>query len=299
MIGFRGVVCLILMLLGLKLAAADVTHQEAESGESTLSMELQAGVELDSGVVVEFPPPLRLASESDAALKQLEKIASRHGWKRFSWNSVNAPLLIKVQSVKNGDGDTIGHEVHSAFIAYAPLGKLRDEQIMEATFGKVDQEAKKESTTLIKLESEELEKLGLTPNADEHESYARIAFPILKKVVVEGIIQMQGQDTEKSVMLAWKLAADIDSAPATWVGIKPNSVGTLVRSDPKPYRGLAGYMAVSQTGLEENQLLIESHLVIHEPTDWFSGSKLLRSKLSTLMQENARSMRRKLRKLDE
>lgn len=288
------VVCLTLCLVG-AVRADDETQGNSET--LPLLSELQEGTALTEDVSAALPSPLVLAEEQSVAQEQLEELAGRHGWKRFSWISVNAPVVIKIQAIEDKNKNSIGHQIYSAFIAYAPVEKLRDEQLMEATFGKVEQEAKKEATTLVKLEAEDLTALSLSPELPKGEGYARIRFPILKKVIVKGIIHMQTKDTGRSVQLAWKLDSGIEQEQATWHAMKPNAVGTLVPTDPENYQGLAGYMSVTQTGLEDNQLLVETHLLIHEPQDWFSGSKLLRSKLSTLMQENARSLRRKLRKL--
>lgn len=277
---------------------------QAEDDSSTtaskqlkLLVELQEGTQFTEEVSASLPAPISLDTDPGKAKEQLETLASKHGWKRFSWNSVNAPVLIKIQAIEDENNNSIGHQVYSAFVAYAPVEKLRDEQLMEATFGKVEQEAKKEATSLQKLEPDDLEALSLNADLPDGEAYARITFPILKKVIVNGIINMQTRDTGRAVQLAWKLQSDIEKEPATWYAMKPNAVGTLVPTEPKEYQGLAGYMSVTQTGIDENQLLIETHLLIHEPKDWFSGSRLLRSKLATLMQENARSLRRKLRKL--
>ncbi|MEM8733892.1 MAG: hypothetical protein AAGG44_06715, partial [Planctomycetota bacterium] len=81
----------------------------------------------------------------------------------------------------------------------------------------------------------------------------------------------------------------------TWAALSTNDLGEPVEGKAQPYHGLGGYVSIMPTGLEENQLLVESRMILHEHADWFSGSRYLRSKLPLSLQSSAKDLRRKLR----
>jgi hypothetical protein len=68
----------------------------------------------------------------------------------------------------------------------------------------------------------------------------------------------------------------------------------LDQTDSHPYEGAGGYMHVAKLSDPSGACLIETWMVLHEPTEWFRGSNLLRSKLPLMIQESVRKFRRHL-----
>lgn len=286
-----------------------VSGDETES--SSLATRLQTvGIALPNTPNVILPAPaIQLSMPTDEREALLQELAGRHGWEKFARRGLNTPLHIKSEYVLNDQGERIGHSIYSAFIAYAPIGKLRDEQLMESVFGKLDS-ASQDGTQIADLSDAELATLGLEDSKVGTSKYAKLKMTLLKKVVIEGVLHIELQDNEDAILMNWILESEfpdreaqsppdtsLNSLSNTWVKLLPNRVGKRVPTEPVLYQGLGGAMSVTQTGLAPDQFLVESRMVIHEPSDWFSGSKLLRSKFSLMMQESAKNMRRKLLKL--
>ena len=82
--------------------------------------------------------------------------------------------------------------------------------------------------------------------------------------------------------------------PTVWQSIPRRAKGDKDLGPPTPYRGLAGYLQVTQLEFQPGAILVECHGVLVEPTGWFGGRNLLASKLPIVAQDNMRNFRRKL-----
>ncbi|QDT12409.1 hypothetical protein [Planctomycetes bacterium K23_9] len=273
---------------------------------SPLSFSQDAGVQPASllqevvGPGVEIPglgktavlPPMLAAEltppERAAALKSV----SRGGdWKRFSRKSVVAPLSIDLEYLKNSEGERMGHRVHLAFVVHASLETLKDQDLMKQMFAGESKPEDADTVESEKITVDELSQRGIAP--DDKTSFSVIQFPLLDKVTVKGVLQIQQTTKDDTIVLAVKVDPRFSTRNA-WAPISE-------KGDPdwRPYQGAAGYLSVTRlsetdgTGLS-NACFIESRFIIYEPTDWFRGSNLLRSKIPLLLQESARKLRRKL-----
>ena len=61
---------------------------------------------------------------------------------------------------------------------------------------------------------------------------------------------------------------------------------------PQPYGGAGMYLKITKLHEPAGALFVEQHIVFAEPTGWFDGANLLRSKLPLVVQSNVRDMRR-------
>jgi hypothetical protein len=155
------------------------------------------------------------------------------------------------------------------------------------------------------LSVEVLKKVGIDTSGSELRRFSTMRVPLMNRVVIEGTARIERFEKDDSVIIAWQLeprfssddvknSSDITAYANRYRKVVRNELGKEVESEPVSYMGCGGYMAVTQTGLEENQLLIESRMAILEPDEWFAGSNFLRSKFPAALQESAQNFRRKL-----
>ena len=262
----------------------------------------EVGIEIPGGASVPLPKPLLAGELSvDARQEKLTELAGKITWERFSKNHIASPVALQISSLKNAGGEAIGHNIHNAFVAYAALDRLRDKDLMEATFGG-SSGGKGEPAVMRELTPAELADLGIGALDASQEGYVKMELKLLNKVVVRGVVHLEKREAEDWFQIYWDLDPKLSARTAnkelanTWVALTPNQVGVLEESSPLAYQGCGGYMCVYETGLGENQLLIESRMILHEPIEWFHGSYSLRSKLPTSLNESAKSFRRTLPK---
>lgn len=300
-----------LAVLAIATFSSSATGQDAWPGRMG---DLIAGGLVIGGQDVKLNAPKfdpRSPSEERSAAQ--ERLAGAHGWKRFSRNSVVAPVKIELAYLKNESDQRIGHRVHVAYVVHAGLDTLRDADLMGDLFGKPsdgdsdhDDETARESSEgeesflSEELDPKELAALQIEP--EEGVSYGWLEFLLLKKVDLQGVIRSQRWEEENFVAISWELDdrfSDQNPAHETyrneWIRRDRGPNGELMLSDPKPYSGVAGYLVISTIAGLGNASLIEAEVVLHEPEGWFNGSSLLRSKLPLILQESARRFRRGLK----
>ncbi len=271
---------------------------------------IQQGIQVPSADWVRLPEPsLRDGQTEEEQTAALETLAGKLGWERFARDSVVAPVRIKTSYVTNAEDQRLGHLVHSAFIVYCPLDQLRNQQLMEATFGRPSQKSDGDSAGFRDLTEAELQSLDIADYDQDREGYAVMEMLLLNKIQLRGVVHMRKREADNWFQLAWEMdprftlatqddLATEDDAPVlrnTWTKFSPNAVGKLQPGVPQAYQGCGGYMTVTATGRAPNQLLVESRMVLHEPAEWFAASNALRAKLPLSLQASARDFRRKLK----
>lgn len=252
---------------------------------------------LDDQTCVLPKPSLQPGLDAAARKEVLDDLAGGRGWKHFSRKSISAPVAIKVQYVKDANGERIGHQVHSVFVAHASLETLKNAELMEQMFLQPESSNEEsEDFSASELEPAELKAAGIEAVA-EHESYRLVELPLLKKVIVRGVMRSQRLVSDDSVTLVWEIDPRFTGDATnrnTWASVSTDDSETLVEGEKQPYRGAGGYMHISELSELENACLVESYFVLHEPSEWFRGSAMLRSKLPLLLQDSAKKFRRKL-----
>ncbi len=289
------------------------------------------GVDIPSVGWVPFRP-MALHDQSTGSETQhsdpqtiLSSLSGRYGWERFSSDSLAAPVVIEIESLNYPSGEPAGYLAYSAFIAYARLDMLRDRNLMEATFGPEADSVEGDRVLFKRLSTGDTDTSPdplLEGHTEKPAARVLMRLPLFNRVVISGVVDLLQSSGADAIQLHWlldpnftkdlglpdqstsstpQLGEDDEQAELqnTWVKLVPNDVGRLVPSEPKPYQGLGGYTSVTPTGLADDQLLIETCMVIHEPPEWFSGSKFLRARLLVSLQESAKSFRRKLSKLGD
>lgn len=308
--------CLVGGLILTFASPGDCLGQESEPNGSkphTLAWTpiLESGISVAGIQVALNPPVLSTIGEGSAqqlAETRVTELAGNFGLSRFTRNNLNAPVRIQIDEVSEADGNRQGYAIHSAYVLYAELSKLKDKTLMESIFG-AERDSSDEGGVMRELSDAELQSLDLKASGGDR-NFLWLEMPLLNKVVVRGLVEVEKAESETGFLLAWRLVdtaspefgqfADIGrteggSFESTWAKVSTNDLGAKVEGTPQAYSGLGGYVSLKATGLEENQMLVESRMVMHEPEDWFSGSRYLRSKLPLSIQSSAKSLRRKLR----
>lgn len=243
------------------------------------------------------PPSLTAGQTADEQKHVLQGLAGKQEWSRFTRNSVTAPVTIDINTIDSPDGKRIGLSVHSAFILYAKLDALRNQELMEQTFGRPGNSDEAAGVVTQELSKDYLKQLGFESQSQNSASFAYLEMPLLNKVLVRGVIRIEKRERPGAIEFVWRLDSSFNRTEkylSRWTRLERNPVGKLVEGDSFPYLGCGGFMGVYEIDRQADQLLVESRLLLHEPEEWFAGSNFLRSKLPLSMQENARNFRRKL-----
>lgn len=247
---------------------------------------------------IKLPEPT-LSRQADAATqdKVVHHIAAKkNGYDEFVRKSPVAPFLMTIDTKGSDKGGDRVQRVDTWFVAYGKLSDLSDEDLLGQLVGGGSSSEKGKSETLT---DEQLKERNLTVRSSErrNESYFHITSPLLDKVLIDGI--GHGVTTrEKNSTLAASLLDPqfIDDAkfPNRWRPYEKSTGGAKKLGRAHPYAGFGGYCQVVELVKPQGALFIECHMAINEPHDWFHGTNLLRSKLPALMQDNVRTLRRKL-----
>ncbi len=277
--------------------------------QELLKQLVEQGIQINAQTTVAITPPTlqpdQSSPERQAALKVL---TGKQSWESFARDSVHAPVMISISYIQDPDGNRIGHDIHSAFVAYAALESLRDEDLMREVFGPTSNSDASERDAndgngsrpqTHEISPAVLEKLGIEDSVAQ-EQYRHIELPLLNQVRVQGTVRIEKHEGRGWVWVVWQIDprfAESDAYGATWTKLERTPLGEGVRTEPRPYSGCGGYMSITEIDAERKQLLIESRMILHEPVDWFAGSNFLRAKLPPALQENARDFRRRLERL--
>ncbi|HBE72189.1 MAG TPA: hypothetical protein DDW52_28985 [Planctomycetaceae bacterium] len=243
--------------------------------------------------------PSVAGKSEDERLAAAQEVSGRIGWKRFSKDSIFAPVAINIESIKNDAGQKVAHRIHCAFVVYGQLEELKNQELLENILLASTKEDNTESQAGSsddpdgqELSQQQLRAAGVDPES-ETETFAKIGFALFNRVKVSGVIRADRVELADAVGAAWQFDSRfVGELAGQWRRLSKNNLGAPVVGEPNNYTGCGGLMLV-QT-IDSERLLVESMMVMHEPPEWFNGSQFLRSKLPSGMQENARSFRRKL-----
>lgn len=322
---FGCVLSLSLVLL-VQSASGQEPSTTSESSVDLLQRMVGDGVALTPDQKVPLPEPDFVSidgqpvSQSDAKTA-LKSIAGRHG-DRFTRDSVVAPISVRTESIKDEDGDRIGHFIDVAFVVHQTIEEIRKSEALEEF--QSDAQSNKtieiagddsdgndfEKNQTRALTDDEMASFGVTLD-DESESLGFLQLPILSKIVVRGVARARRSvwsedDVNAPVILTWimdsRFSAEsagagqslADSIANHWRAIERSATGVKSLGEASPYAGLGGYVAITPVPGIPEASMVQMRFVLHEPQEWFGGRNLLRSKLPILVQDRVRSLRREL-----
>jgi hypothetical protein len=289
-------VVFLLFMLFPQFASNVAPHDDPVFKELTTS-----GVAIGTGESVKVAAPSLSGGES--ALEQskaLSVAAGHHAIDEYLRNSPVAPFTIKMESLTNSQGVRVAQTLDVWFIAHGDLTTVSDENMLSELGVDLKQESGDEfGADARRLDEKELSERGLSVNRIEEGSEAFVGFksPLLDRVLVGGTIHSFETRTANSILLSGVLDTRFGNDPVfpnQWQSIERNEAGESSLGEPNPYSGFGGYVKATALLEPHGTLLIEVHVVFHEPEGWFRGANLLRSKLPIVIQDQIRSFRRKL-----
>lgn len=258
---------LVILLAGSSIAqnsSAQVSSEKSSSDQSSSALSLfqrltDDGVIVSEDTVVVLPTPTVKQSsnvdvrQSGTLTTALSDVAKPYGWAKFSRNSVYAPVKISIDSITNSVKQKVGHEVYSAFIVYADVERLRDEELMQATFGDISKasenkpsgesdDARESGRNQIVLRevpelvlnelglraesgtrSNQTEKLSSSNDAsragiprDFERMYRYVEMPLLNKLVIRGIITIEREEHENQSIVSWQFVPGTEAISSEW-----------------------------------------------------------------------------------
>lgn len=289
-----------LLLYSTLLLAASVAVSATAAEENTVFDNLVAKGIAVGDSFVKLPEP-SMSPEADAK-EQTEVVrqvsSKKYKYDEFIRKSPVAPFMLEISTVGESGGDRV-QKVDLWFVAYGKLESVTDEELLGQIAGSGSRSEKGESESLT---DDELRKRDLKVEStdDRRESYYRTDAPLLDKVQISGIGHGVTTRGSKSILAASVLDprfTDDAKYSNRWRPIVREPSGkTKLGDSHHAYAGFGGYCQVVELQEPKGALFFEIHIAINEPHAWFNGENLLRSKLPILMNDNVRTLRRKLAK---
>ena len=265
---------------------------------------LDPGLAIGTNLNAKLPPPTMPdgldAAQQTAAIRAL--IGSDYSYEEFTRRSVVAPQLLKIRDIIPSDPMASARGVDIWFVAYGDFKSMDDDKFLDRLLGA----GRKKGGSANKadgLEREALAKRNITipEGLQKRERYGFVGFDFLDRVRLRATGRVIWSRTADSVLAA----AEIDPR---FLGDKefPNEWQPLTRDGEKvnagpalPWSGAAFYLKATKLAEPAQAIFVEQHIVFVEPSGWFQGTNLLRSKLPPAVQIIVRDMRREWVKADK
>ena len=254
---------------------------------------LDPGLPVGPDVRAKLPPPSMPdgldAAKQTAVVRQL--IGTDYSYQEFTRKSVVAPQLLRIRDVQPSDPKAPARGIDVYFVAHGDFAALDDEKFRDRLLEVGRGEGKGQSLTREQLAKRQID---LTPEQAKHESYGFVEFDFLEKVRLRATGRAVWSKTDESMVAAGVIDPRFQSDPEfpnDWRSIVRGAGGVKV-GPAHPWSGAAFYLKVTKLAQPAGALFLEQHVVFAEPTGWFEGANLLRSKLPPVMQNNVRNMRR-------
>ena len=274
--------------------AADKQHDEQNPLFKRL---LDPGLDVAPDIKAKFPAPTMADGLTAAKQKEIIKavIGTDYSYEQFTNDSVVAPQVLKIRDLKPADPKAPARGVDVWFIAYGDFKLLDDDKFLDRLVGagknSGGKSAQLDGPTLKKREIE------IKKGDEKRESYGTVEFDFLEKVRLKATGHAMWSRNAESVVAAAEVDPrfrDDKEFPNQWRSITTD--GGKKYGDPHPWGGAAMYMKVTKLSEPAGALFIEQHIVFAEPTGWFDGANLLRSKLPIAVQDNVRTTRKEFKK---
>jgi hypothetical protein len=263
-----------------------------DSGNALFDELTDKGLAIPAAGVAKLPSPLvkpgEVPKDTDALL---EKAAGRVPVENFSRQSPLAPFPVDIEPIP-AEGERAAQSINLNFVVYAKLQALDDATVVRRLL------SGKGGNQPMPLGAADLKKRGISLSVEKgREDYSTVNLTLLDKVQVEGVTHGLRTQRPGTLLYAFKLDErfkDDKQFPNQWRSIARTDSGEQL-GEPHPYTGLAGYIQVTELPQPKGALLVEMHVLMHEPPGWF-GANLLRSKLPIALRDNVQNFRRSVGK---
>ncbi|HEY1189618.1 MAG TPA: hypothetical protein VGE74_18370 [Gemmata sp.] len=284
-----------LLLAALAAAPAQPPAEKHEEQNPLFRRLLDPGLEVGAGAKVKFPAPTMPDGLSGAKQKEVIKglIGNDYSYDEFTRDSVVAPQLLRIDDIKPSDPKAPARRVDVWFIAYGDFKRLEDDKFLDklTNVGKSNGGGKGGP---LKPEDLTKRKIEIKKGNEKREVYGTFEFDFLEKVRLTGTGHALWSRTRDSVVIAAEIdprfAADKEF-PNQWRSLGGDKVGPA-----NPWGGAAMYLKITKLAEPADAVLVEQHIIFAEPTGWFDGANLLRSKLPLAVQQNVRTVRQEFKK---
>ncbi|MDY3563560.1 hypothetical protein R5W23_005174 [Gemmata sp. JC673] len=253
------------------------------------------GLEVGGGATAKFPAPTMSDGLSADKQKEIIKglIGSDYSYDEFVRDSLVAPQLLRIRDVKPADPKAPARGVDVWFIAYGDFKRLQDDKFLDR-FLNAGKSSGGGKGGPLKPEDLAKRKIEIKKGDEKREGYGTFEFDFLEKVRLTGTGHAVWSRNADSLVAA----AEIDPR---FAGDKefPNQWRALGGDKPgpaNPWAGAAMYLKITKLSDPVGAVFVEQHVIFAEPTGWFDGANLLRSKLPIAVQQNVRNMRQEFKK---
>jgi hypothetical protein len=270
-----------LAILSAHAPAGRVTHEPRTALFDSL---LDTGVAVGSGLKAKLPPPTMPDGLNAAGQKAVIAALVRddYSYEEFTRRSAVTPLRLRIRDVTPCDPEAPARGVDVWFVAHDDkfIGWLAS--------------AAKGAGTGQPLTKEHLRKRGIECADGTPEAYRHVEFDFLEKVHLRATVRVVWTRTEESVVVAAEVDPRFLSDPEF-----PNQWQPVIREGgarklgpANPWDGVGFYMKITKLAEPAGAVFVEQHVIFAEPTGWFDGANLLRSKLPLVVQNSVRTTRR-------
>ena len=263
---------------------------------------LDEGVPLRDGQRVKLPHPTMadgLATDQQHAV--IESVSNRaNSLERMLRDSIVAPISLEIKNLEVDSTDSRVRAINLSFVAHGSLDAIYSHDFLEKLASIAHSNSRDEFTADARLlEASDLTKRDLFQGAElsPNDHWFHGTFAMFDRVYMSATRHATSSRTDESITLASKLAPeflDDDEFPNQWQSITRNDAGAPELGSPLPYASAAFFVKVTRLKKPAGACFIEYHHVFEEPTGWFDGKALLRSKLPLIMQNRVRAFRRQL-----
>jgi hypothetical protein len=263
---------------------------------------VEKGVTMSDGSTMKLPPPF-LADGLDAAAQQaaLAKLCdARTPLSEVMRKASSAPIVMKVRTLKAGEDEAPSiRAIDFWFVAHGDWNTLNSKEFLES-LAQRDDDGK--SQVVLKsgiLTDEEMakRKLAVANRDGREERFVYTTFSLFERVDISATrwaVLVRGRN---SVLAAAKIDRRFDhdgDYPNQWRPWLRDERAEIHLGPAQPYPWAGGYAKITRLTQPTGAVVLECHLVYEEPYTWFDGANLVRQKAPLMVQEKARTFRRKL-----
>ncbi|MBA4065047.1 MAG: hypothetical protein C0501_15300 [Isosphaera sp.] len=272
-------------------AAAQPPAATHEASNPLYKALLETGLEVGPGAKAKFPAPT-MPDGLDAARQKAViagLIGTDYAYDDFTRNSAVAPQLLKIRDVAPSDPKAPARGVDAWFVLYGDLKALDDDKFLDRVLNANRGDGKARALT-----KDELAKRKIAVADPKRENFGHVEFDFLEKVRLRATGRSVWSRTADSAVVAGEIDprfAGDPEFPNDWRSIIKEG-GQTKLGPASPWAGAAFYIKITRLAEPAGALFAEQHVVFAEPTGWFDGANLLRSKLPIAVQQNVRTLRK-------
>lgn len=244
-------------------------------------------VKLSPKVTVPLPAPV-MADGLAAAQQQevIEKLPGRQTpVEELTRLSTVAPYVLKIRDIESGDPEAPGRGLSLFFVAQGSFEELSRSDFLDRLLNSGRKDA-------------EIRPLPRGDASDAAAASAHVAVPLMERVLLSGTVKTRWTRTAESITVFGQLDSGASVPPeqaGQWRKLRRGDDGKVgPAGPPQPYEAAAYVLKITRLQEPAGALFVEWHLLYSEPTAWFDGANLLRSKLPLVLQTKVRGFRREL-----